>query len=78
MHSHEPGPRRISRRVIFVSALALMAGGCASATEQEARRFLSAVHADPLYSWRPGLFAMLAVVGVSGCAGLSESNWSPS
>lgn len=40
--------------MLALSALGLLVGGCTSATEQEAQRFLSAVHADPLYSWRPG------------------------
>ena len=54
MASHPwPGSGRITRRLLLVSILVATGGGCVSATEREADRFISTVHADPLYSWRP-------------------------
>lgn len=53
-HPRSPGSGRIGRRSLLLGAvLATAASGCTSPSQQAAQRFFSAVHSDPLYSWRP-------------------------
>jgi hypothetical protein len=53
-HPHPPLSDRISRRDLLIAAvIATAASGCTSPSQRAAQRFFSAVHSDPLYSWRP-------------------------